>query len=71
MSVFQQFHFFIFFYLSIKDEILKQIHECTKVVKKSSVEQAATMCAWSVQNNLNVSKFREQVEKEISEDKEN
>ena len=47
-------------------EILAQIKECTASVKKSSVEQTATMRAWSAVNNLQVDKFRKEVEDELA-----
>ena len=46
-------------------ELFDEIRRCTQSVKKSSVEQTATMRAWSEKNQLNVEKFRDQVEKEL------
>ena len=48
-----------------EDDLLKEIRKCTESVKKSSVEQTATMRAWSAQNNLDVDKFRQEVESEL------
>ena len=50
-------------------EILKEIRKATKSVNKSSVEQTATLRAWSEVNKLDVGKYRKQVEEELDEDK--
>ena len=50
---------------------MHEICQCAKLVKKSSVEHTATLRAWSVKNDLNIAKYREQVEKEINEEKDN
>ena len=49
-------------------DILDQIHKCTTSIKKSTVEQTATMRAWSAKNKLNVDKYRAQVENELNEE---
>ena len=46
--------------------ILQEIRKCTESVKKSSVEQTATMRAWSAVNKLPVDKFRQEIEDELS-----
>ena len=38
-------------------EILDEIRKCTNSIKKSSVEQTATMRAWSVKNKIDVDKY--------------
>ena len=49
------------------DEILAEIRKCTKSVCKSSVEEAATMRAWSAKNDLDMDKYRQQVQQELDE----
>ena len=44
---------------------MDHIRKCSESIKKSTVEQTATMRAWSEQNSLNVAKFRKQVEDEL------
>ena len=50
---------------------MQEIRECAKMVRSSSVEQTATLRAWSAVNNLNISKYRQQVENEMKAVSEN
>ena len=51
-----------------EDAILNDIRDATKSIKKSSVEQTACLRAWSDKNELDVDKYRKQVEKELDND---
>ena len=44
---------------------MDEIRKTANLVKKGSIEQTATLRAWSEKNNLNIDKFRQQVEQEI------
>ena len=50
---------------------MKAIQKCTKSFGKCSVEQTATLRAWSDKNNLPVDKYRKQVMRELQEDSDN
>ena len=45
--------------------VMKAITKCTKSLGKCSVEQTATLMAWSEKNNLPVDKYRNQVLKQL------
>ena len=47
--------------------VMKQIQKCTKSFGKCSVEQTATLMAWSAKNGLDVDKYRSQVIKELED----
>ena len=47
--------------------MLEHIDKSAKSFGKCSVEQTATLRAWSEKNGLDVDKYREQVEKELDE----
>ena len=47
---------------------MAKISKCTKALGKCSVEQTATLRAWSDKKGLSVDKHRVQVEKELDED---
>ena len=47
--------------------IMKAIKKCTKSMGKCSVEQTATLMAWSDKNGLDVVKYRNQVIQELEE----
>ena len=49
---------------------MKRITKCTKSFGKCTVEQTATLRAWSDKNNLPVDKYRDQVQMELDEDSE-
>ena len=46
---------------------MKAIKKCTKSLGKCSVEQTATLMAWSDKNGLSVDKYRSQVIQELEE----
>ena len=50
---------------------MRAIKKCTKKFGKCSVEQTATLRAWSAKNKLNVDKYREEVVKELNEEDDN
>ena len=45
--------------------VLKELQKCTKSLGKCSVEQTATLMAWSDKNGLDVDKYRDRVIKEL------
>ena len=49
-------------------KVMKQITKCTKSFGKCTLEQTATLRAWSEKNHLPVDKHRIQVQKELDED---
>ena len=44
---------------------MDDIRKCTNTLNKSNVEQTAYFRAWGAKNNLEMDKYREQVQKEI------
>ena len=51
---------------SVQEEhILDEIKKATQSVSKNSVEQAAYFRAMAIKNNLNLDKYRQQVEQEL------
>ena len=50
--------------------LMKRINKCVKSFGKCTVEQTATLMAWSDKNNLPVDKYRERVQKQLDEDSE-
>ena len=50
---------------STDDEILKEIKKCTKSVNNNLLEQTAYIRACAEKKNLNLQKFKEQVESEM------
>ena len=48
--------------------VMKAIKKCTKSLGKCSVEQTATLMAWSEKNNLPVDKYRNKVLKQLEEE---
>ena len=46
---------------------MKVIQKCTKTLGKCSVEQTATLMAWSDKNGLNVDKYHSRVIQEVDE----
>ena len=50
--------------------VIKHIKKCTKSLGKCSVEQTATLRAWSFKNDLDVDPYRTQVVQELQDDDE-
>ena len=48
--------------------VRKAIKKCMKSFDKCSVEQTATLRAWSTKNDLDVGKYHAQVIKELQDD---
>ena len=51
--------------------VMKAIKKCTKSLGKCSVEQTATLMAWSEKNELPVDKYRTKVMKQLEDDDDN
>ena len=47
---------------------MKAIKKCTKTIGKASVEQTATLMAWSDKNDLHVDKYRKKVLEDLDKD---
>ena len=66
---FQSLNYIVFWHcrqLSPQDEaILDEIKKASKSVSKNSVEQTAYFWAMGAKNNLDLAKFREQIEQEL------
>ena len=51
-----------------ESSVLKYIKKCTKSLGKCSVEQTATLMAWSEKNELQVDKYWKRVQKQLDDD---
>ena len=47
---------------------MADIRQCTQSLSKSGVEQTALFRAWGAKNNLEMDKFRDEVQKELAEE---
>ena len=51
--------------ISEEEALMKDIREATNSIRKSSMEQMACLRTWSVKNQLELDKFRAEVQQEL------